>query len=99
MVTLQDIIVQLNPTVVTINQDGNTYTCLDKDNKTVTVDISAAETELAKQDYKNKRYYGDIGDQLDLIWHAIDADTDLKTKFAAFYNAIKAVKDANPKPS
>ena len=28
----------------------------------------------------------------------IDADSDLKVKFSAFYNSIKAVKDANPKP-
>ena len=39
-----------------------------------------------------------VGDQLDLLWHAIDADADLKGKFSAFYNSIKAVKDANPKP-
>ena len=42
--------------------------------------------------------YPSIGDQLDLLWHAIDADADLKVKFASFYNCIKAVKDANPKP-
>jgi len=42
--------------------------------------------------------YAPIGDQLDLLWHAIDADADLKVKFSAFYNSIKAVKDANPKP-
>ena len=42
--------------------------------------------------------YPQIGDQLDLLFHAIEADTDLKTKFAEFYNAIKAVKDAYPKP-
>ena len=42
--------------------------------------------------------YPAIGDQLDLLWHAIDADTDLKSKFSAFYNSIKEVKDANPKP-
>ena len=43
--------------------------------------------------------YPSMTDQLDLLWHAIDADADLKVKFAGFYNAIKAVKDANPKPS
>ena len=43
--------------------------------------------------------YPQVGEQLDLLWHAIDADTDLKTKLAGFYNAIKTVKDANPKPS
>tara|TARA_A100000171_G_C2001215_1_gene81909 strand:- start:41 stop:307 length:267 start_codon:yes stop_codon:yes gene_type:complete len=46
-----------------------------------------------------KNNYPLIGDQLDLLWHAIDADSDLKVKLSGFYNAIKAVKDANPKPS
>ena len=41
--------------------------------------------------------YPQYGEQLDLLWHAIDADADLKTKLAGFYNAIKTVKDANPK--
>jgi hypothetical protein len=51
------------------------------------------------QDYENNRMteYPSITEQLDLIWHAIDADEDLKVKFANFYNAIKTVKDNNPK--
>ena len=83
----------------------------DKDGKSVTLDqtkIDAARTtldaEAAAVKYKTDRTkngsttYPAIGDQLDLLWHAIDADTDLKSKFSAFYNSIKAVKDANPKP-
>ena len=66
--------------------------------------IDAARVELNKLNYQTDRLfdgstrYPAIGDQLDLLWHAIDADTDLKSKFSAFYNSIKAVKDANPKP-
>tara|TARA_Y100000114_G_scaffold148500_1_gene161515 strand:- start:24 stop:353 length:330 start_codon:yes stop_codon:yes gene_type:complete len=62
------------------------------------------DAEAAAVKYKTDRTtngsktYLPIGDQLDLLWHAIDADTDLKVKFSAFYNSIKAVKDANPKP-
>jgi len=41
--------------------------------------------------------YPIYGDQFDLLYHCIEADSELKTKFASFYNAIKAVKDANPK--
>ena len=48
--------------------------------------------------YKRKPEYPSLEEQLDLLWHAIDADSDLKVKFSAFYNSIKAVKDANPKP-
>jgi len=70
--------------------------------------IDAARTtldaEAAAVKYKTDRTidgsttYPAIGDQLDLLWHAIDADADLKVKFASFYNCIKEVKDANPKP-
>ena len=83
----------------------------DKDGKSVTLDqskVDAARTtldaEAAAVKYKTDRttngstIYPEIGDQLDLLWHAIDADTDLKSKFSAFYNYIKEVKDANPKP-
>ena len=49
--------------------------------------------------WKRAETYPSIQEQLDLLWHAIDADADLKVKLAGFYNAIKAVKDANPKPS
>ena len=83
----------------------------DKDGKSITLEqskIDAARTEInseaAKVKYKTDRTtdgettYPAIGDQLDLLWHAIDADTDLKSKFSAFYNSIKEVKDANPKP-
>ena len=65
---------------------------------------SSLDSEAAKVKYKTDRttngstIYPAIGDQLDLLWHAIDADADLKGKFSAFYNSIKAVKDANPKP-
>jgi hypothetical protein len=42
--------------------------------------------------------YPAIGDQLDMLFHAIDEDETLKTQFAAFYTALKEVKDDNPKP-
>jgi len=97
-----------NGTVVCIDESVG---ALDKDGKSVTLDqtkIDAARTtldaEAAAVKYKTDRTtngsttYPAIGDQLDLLWHAIDADSDLKVKFSAFYNSIKAVKDANPKP-
>jgi hypothetical protein len=48
--------------------------------------------------YKRDRMheYPAIADQLDMLWHAMD--TGALTKVDAFYDAIKAVKDANPKP-
>ena len=95
-------------TVVSIDDSAGAF---DKDGKSITLEqskIDAARTtldaEAAAVKYKTDRTrngsttYPAIGDQLDLLWHAIDADTDLKSKFSAFYNSIKEVKDANPKP-
>ena len=44
--------------------------------------------------------YPSIGDQLDMLWHAIDTGgwTPTKVKTTEFYTALKTVKDANPKP-
>lgn len=42
--------------------------------------------------------YPAIGDQLDMLYHAIDGDETLKTQFADFHTALKEVKDNNPKP-
>ena len=103
-----DAIRKAYPDAVTIDEDRGAF----KDDGTqitlVQSDIDAArvtlDTEAAAVKYKTDRTingsttYPAIGDQLDLLWHAIDADTDLKVKFASFYNSIKAVKDANPKP-
>mgnify|MGYP006091917367 FL=1 len=41
--------------------------------------------------------YPSIGDQLDMLWHSIDRDGELKSKYYDFYEAIKAVKVKNPK--
>lgn len=60
-------------------------------------DINAM-TDAQKEVDKNRAFaYPSYTEQLDMLWHAIDADEDLKVKFATFYDAIKAVKDANPK--
>jgi hypothetical protein len=95
-------------TVVAIDDGTGAF---DKDGKSITLEqskIDAAratlDAEAAAVKYKTDRTtngsttYPAIGDQLDLLWHAIDADADLKSKFSAFYNSIKEVKDANPKP-
>ena len=48
-----------------------------------------------KQTRKNA--YPEIGDQLDMLWHSIDQDGELQTKYFEFYQAIKAVKVKHPK--
>ena len=81
--------------------DGSQITLVQSDIDAARVTLDA---EAAAVKYKTDRTtdgsttYASTGDQLDLLWHAIDADADLKVKFASFYNSIKAVKDANPKP-
>ena len=64
-------------------------------------DIEAKMIEVqadydAKQ-YQRDRVYPSIGDQLDMLWHSIDRDGELKSKYYDFYEAIKAVKVKNPK--
>ena len=61
-----------------------------------------AESARLQAEYEAKEYqrvratqYPSITDQLDMLWHAMDAGT--LPKVNSFYDAIKAVKDANPK--
>ena len=96
------------PETSVINDDLGAFKADGSQITLVQSDIDAARTtldaEAAAVKYKTDRTidgsttYAPTGDQLDLLWHAIDADADLKVKFASFYNSIKAVKDANPKP-
>ena len=68
---------------------------------------SDAEIATAQATYDAKAYartretaYPTIGNQLDMLWHAVDTGdwTPAKVKTTEFYTALKAVKDANPKP-
>ena len=70
---------------------------VDEARATLNAEAAAVKYQTDRTTNGSKTYSA-IGDQLDLLWHAIDADADLKVKFSAFYNSIKAVKDANPKP-
>jgi len=57
------------------------------------------ETIIKQAPYINQRRndYPPIGDQLDMLWHSIDKDPELKSKYFDFYEAIKAVKVKHPK--
>jgi len=59
----------------------------------------ANEVSIESKDYVNKRKlaYPEIGDQLDMLWHSIDQNPELKSKYFDFYEAIKAVKVKYPK--
>ena len=66
-----------------------------------TPEYDAALAEWKKVEYKYERqvefYAVNMADQLDLLWHDIDQGKLDKT--GGFYNAIKGIKDRNPKPS
>jgi len=65
-------------------------------------DAIQAKLKELQADYDAKKYqrdrqpeYPQIGDQLDMLYHAIDAGKVNKT--SDFYKALKAVKDKHPK--
>ena len=66
-------------------------------------DIEAKINEMANEPKQSnyaqqrKSAYPKIGDQLDMLWHSIDQDPQLKSKYFDFYEAIKAVKVKYPK--
>ncbi len=95
------------PTVVSISDGSGAF---DKDGKPVTLEqskIDAARTELnteaAKVKYKTDRttngstIYASFGDQLDMLY--ADMKTGKLDTTGTWATHIKAVKDANPKPS
>ena len=66
-------------------------------------DIEAKMNEMANEPEQSqyaelrKNAYPEIGDQLDMLWHSIDQDAELKQKYFDFYQAIKSVKVKYPK--
>jgi hypothetical protein len=98
-------ILKINPNAYVTVRGSDINTCeIEWHNGTTPIpkaDIEAKMVEVqadydAKQ-YQRDRVYPSIGDQLDMLWHSIDRDGELKTKYYDFYEAIKAVKVKNPK--
>ena len=99
------------PNAVTIEDSAGDF---DADGKSITLtqsDIDAARVTLNNEAaailYQKQRtgeagttdtIYDTIGNQLDMLFKAIDADSDLKTKFATWHTHISAVKAKYPKP-
>ena len=69
----------------------------------IQIKLTELLAEWNAQEYARNRapLYPTIGDQLDLLWHAIDTGdwTAAKVKTTDFYTKLKKVKDDNPKPS
>ena len=100
-----NIILKINPSAKIVVRGNDINTCeiewLEGTTPISKADIEAKMVEVqadydAKQ-YQRDRVYPSIGDQLDLLWHSIDRDGELKSKYYDFYEAIKAVKVKNPK--
>jgi len=98
-------ILKINPNAnFTINADDiNQITWLNGTTPIPKADIEAKMAEMANEPEQSKyaeqrrNAYPEIGDQLDMLWHSIDQDPQLKSKYFDFYEAIKAVKVKYPK--
>jgi len=107
VINLSNAIRTVHTNVVTVSiQDESNYSAFDQDNNDITLDtvaitaeVTRLETEYDNNQYQRDRQYAPTGDQLDMLWHSIDAGEFGDTaKQSEFYIANKAVKDANPKP-
>jgi hypothetical protein len=64
----------------------------------IDAEVIRLQAEYDNNQYQRDRQYAPTGDQLDMLWHSIDAGEFGDTaKQSEFYIANKAVKDANPK--
>ena len=101
-------ILKINPNaIVSVEDTGDINTSIITWHEGTTpipkADIEAKMNEMANEleqsNYVKQRRnaYPAIGDQLDMLWHSIDKDPQLKSKYFDFYEAIKAVKVKYPK--
>ena len=98
-------ILKINPNAeVNVNADDiNQITWLNGTTPIPKADIEAKMNEMGNEPEQSnyaqqrKNAYPEIGDQLDMLWHSIDQDPQLKSKYFDFYEAIKAVKVKYPK--
>ena len=63
----------------------------------IEVKMLELQVEYDAKQYQRDRVYPSIGDQLDLLFHSIDRDAELKSKYFDFHQAILAVKAKHPK--
>ena len=84
--------------VVTINGDTQeTIIAKDSSENDISINWTQVNAWTDTNKYQTDRVYPSIGDQLDMLWHSIDRDAELKSKYFDFHQAILAVKSKNPK--
>ena len=100
---IEQTILKINPNAE-FSVDGDDINSIQWLNGTTPIpkaDIEAKMTELQAEydanEYQRERVYPSIGDQLDMLWHTMDKNTELQHKFYDFYQTIKKVKVAHPK--
>ena len=102
---IEEAILKINPNAeFSVNADDiNQITWLNGTTPIPKADIEAKMNEMANEPEQSayaeqrRNAYPPIGDQLDMLWHSIDQDSQLKSKYFDFYEAIKAVKVKYPK--
>ena len=102
-----DAILKINPnakvTVVGSDIDTCEIQWLEGTTPISKADIEAKMNKMANQPEEStyaeqrRNAYPPIGDQLDMLWHSIDQNPELKQKYFNFYEAIKQVKVKYPK--
>ncbi len=98
---------KINPNAVVTVRGSDINTCeIEWHNGTTPIpkaDIEAKMNKMANEPEQSayaeqrRNAYPPIGDQLDMLWHSIDQDAELKQKYFDFYQAIKSVKVKYPK--
>ena len=77
------------------NEKGDLPTEVD-----IQVEIKRLEKEYETVKYRDDRkaQYPDLGEQFDMLWHAVEAgEFGSKAKKTAFFQKLKAVKEKFPK--
>ena len=98
-------ILKINPNAKVVVRGNDINTCeIEWHNGTTPISVSDIQAKMVEvqaeydaNQYQRDRVYPSIGDQLDMLWHSIDQDPTLKSKYFTFYEAIKSVKVKNPK--
>jgi len=104
MIKIITAIQNLRPKAECVVRDNTTIEWLDTTQTQPTdaeiqAEVTRLQAEYDNNQYQRDRQYAPTGDQLDMLWHSIDAGEFGDTaKQSEFYIANKAVKDANPKP-
>ena len=61
----------------------------------IDAEIARIESDYESKQYQRNRKYPSIGEQLDMLWHAMDNNEIPRAN--TFYTAIQTVKNAHPK--